>query len=352
MKKGLVFLGLILVLSVFVFAEDISILLAPKSLNNPYWFAVENGMKDAAEKLGIKAVFDAPVEADAAKQAEKILSYIVKGVDGIGISPNDPEAIKVVVKRALDKGIPVVMFDSDSPDSGRYVYIGTNNYNAGYEAGKLMAQLIEKYKPEKKTIKLAILTGGLAALNLNERIKGFKDALEEYSKQSGREIVYVADPFPCNDDAAKAIQILRDVSRKYTDLDGWFASNASLVAPATTIVSALGGPEKAKELLIVAFDTLTPELDLVKAGVIKGLVGQRPYDMGYLSTVVLYYMAKDGVEKTLANLEKIVAEYGKPDYKISKESDHDYRIDTGVDIVTSENIDEYYEYASKIYSKR
>ncbi|PLV57217.1 sugar-binding protein [Thermotoga sp. SG1] len=343
MKKGLVLLGLILAFSVFVFAEDISILLAPKSLNNPYWFAVENGMKDAAEKLGIKATFDAPVEADAAKQAEKILSYIVKGVDGIGISPNDPEAIKVVVKRAFDKGIPVIMFDSDSPDSGRYVYIGTNNYNAGYEAGKLMAQFIEKYKPEKKTIKLAILTGGLAALNLNERIRGFKDALEEYSKQSGREIVYVADPFPCDDDSAKAIQIIRDVTRKYTDLDGWFMSGGwPLFAPKETVISALGGPERMKDLLVVGFDTLLPELELVKAGAVKGLVGQRPYDMGYLSVLVLYNMAKVGVENTLKILPKVVREDGTVDYII----------DTGVDVVTEENVDQFYEYAKKIYSKR
>jgi ribose transport system substrate-binding protein len=343
MRKGLLLFGVILLLSVFVFSEDMTILLAPKSLNNPYWFAVENGMRDAAEKLGIKAIFDAPVEADAAKQAEKILSYIVKGVDGIGISPNDPEAIKVVVKRALDKGIPVIMFDSDSPDSGRYVYIGTNNYNAGYEAGKLMAQLIEKYKPEKKTIKLAILTGGLAALNLNERIRGFRDALEEYSKQSGREIVYVADPFPCDDDSAKAIQIIRDVTRKYTDLDGWFMSGGwPLFAPKETVISALGGPERMKDLLVVGFDTLLPELELVKAGAVKGLVGQRPYDMGYLSVLVLYNMVKVGVENTLKILPKVVKEDGTVDYII----------DTGVDIVTEENVDQFYEYAKKIYSKR
>ncbi|ADA66693.1 periplasmic binding protein/LacI transcriptional regulator [Thermotoga petrophila RKU-10] len=335
--------GVILLLSVFVFSEDMTILLAPKSLNNPYWFAVENGMKDAAEKLGIKAIFDAPVEADAAKQAEKILSYIVKGVDGIGISPNDPEGIKVVVKRALDKGIPVIMFDSDSPDSGRYAYIGTNNYNAGYEAGKLMAQLIEKYRAEKKTIRLAILTGGLAALNLNERIRGFKDALEDYSKRSGKEIVYVADPFPCDDDSAKAIQIIRDVTRKYTDLDGWFMSGGwPLFAPKETVISALGGPERMKDLLVVGFDTLLPELELVKAGAVKGLVGQRPYDMGYLSVLVLYNMAKIGVENTLKMLPKVVKEDGTVDYII----------DTGVDIVTEENVDQFYEYAKKIYSKR
>jgi ribose transport system substrate-binding protein len=178
---------------------------------------------------------------------------------------------------------------------------------------------------------------------LNERIRGFKDALEDYSKRSGKEIVYVADPFPCNDDSAKAIQIIRDVTRKYTDLDGWFMSGGwPLFAPKETVISALGGPERMKDLLVVGFDTLLPELELVKAGAVKGLVGQRPYDMGYLSVLVIYNMAKVGVENTLKILPKVVKEDGTVDYII----------DTGVDIVTEENVDQFYEYAKKIYSKR
>ena len=340
--KKLLIVSLLLI-SVFVWSASLTFLLAPKSLNNPYWFAVENGMKDAARILGVKAIFDAPIEADAAKQAQKIQSYIIRGVDGIGISPNDPEAIKVVVKKALEKGIPVITFDSDAPGSGRYVYLGTNNYNGGYECGKLMARFIEKYKPDKDTIKIAILTGGLAALNLNQRIQGFKDALAEYSKKSGKKIVYVADPFPCNDDTAKAIQIIRDVMKKYKDLDGWFMSGGwPLFAPKETVISALGGKERVKDLLTVGFDTLPPELELVKAGAVKGLVGQRPYDMGYLSIMVLYNMATFGVENTLKLLPKVK----NPD------GTWDYIIDTGVDVVTQENVDEFMEIATKIYSKR
>lgn len=161
-------------------------LLSPKSLNNPYWFAAENGMKDAATALGVQAIFDAPIEADAAEQAQKIQTYIIRGVNGIGISPNDPEAIKFIIKTALDRKIPVITFDSDSPGSGRYVYLGTNNYNAGYSAGELMSSLIDQYKPEKETLNFAILTGGLAAVNLNERIAGFKDAMENYSMKTGK----------------------------------------------------------------------------------------------------------------------------------------------------------------------
>ena len=339
MKRFLVVL--VVLVSLVAFTE--TFLLSPKSLNNPYWFAVENGMKDAAEALGVNAIFDAPIEADAAEQAQKIQTYIIRGVDGIGISPNDPEAIKFVVGQALNRDIPVITFDSDSPDSGRYVYLGTNNYNAGYAAGELMGKLIEEHKPDKDTLNFAILTGGLAAVNLNERIAGFKDALEEYSKRSGKNIVYVADPFPCNDDTAVGIQIMTDVTRRYPELDGWFASGGwPLFAPTDTVIKALGGKEKASSLLTVGFDTLPPELELVKSGAWKGLVGQRPYDMGYLSVTVLYNMSKIGVEKTLQLLPKIEKEDGSVDYVI----------DTGVDVVTSENVEEFFEFANRVYSKR
>lgn len=339
MKRFLVVL--VLLVSLFAFSE--TFLLSPKSMNNPYWFAAENGMKDAAEALGIQAVFDAPIEADAAEQAQKIQTYIIRGVGGIGISPNDPEAIKFVIQQALNRDIPVITFDSDSPDSGRYVYLGTNNYNAGYAAGELMGQLIDQYKPDKTTLNFAILTGGLAAVNLNERIAGFKDALEEYSQKTGKEIVYVADPFPCNDDTAVGVQILTDVTRRYPNLDGWFASGGwPLFAPPDTVIRALGGMEKAESLLTVGFDTLPPELELVKSGAWKGLVGQRPYDMGYLSLTVLYNMSKIGVDKTLQLLPKVINEDGSVDYII----------DTGVDIVTSENVDEFIEFANQVYTKR
>ncbi len=340
--RGLVVLavaGVMLFSFSVAMAGQLTFLLSPKSLNNPYWFAVENGMNAAAKKLGVKAIFDAPIQADALQQAQKIEAYIVKGVNGIGISPNDPQAIKLVVQKALKKGIPVITFDSDAPASGRYVYIGTNNYNGGYECGKLMAKFIAKYKKNKSTIKLAILTGGLAALNLNQRIKGFKDALAKYVK--GKKVVFVADPFPCNDDTAKSVQIMKDVSKRYSDLDGWFMSGGwPLFAPKNTVVSALGGMKRVKNLLVVGFDTLPPELKLVEAGVVKGLVGQRPYDMGYLSIVVLYDMAKVGVKNTLKLLPKVVVN-GKTDYII----------DSGVDVVTQENVKGFMAKAEKIYAK-
>ena len=336
--KKFVLLAIILLVVGFAFSANFSFLLCPKSLNNPYWYAVENGMNAAAKLVGVKAFFDAPVEADAAKQVQTIINYVVKGVNGIAISPNDAEAIKTAIKKALESGIPVITFDADAAaGSGRYVYVGTNNYRGGWECGKLMVDLIKKQKPNDSEIKIAILTGGLAALNLNERIKGFKDYIEQHKDEIPGKVTYVADPFPCNDDTARAIQIIADVSKTYPDLDAWFmAGGWPLFVPVKTFTSAFGGPEKTKKLLIVSFDTLKEELELVKQGYVDGLVGQRPYEMGFKSIMILYNMAVFGVEETLGLLPTV---------------NGDKIVDTGVDVVTKENVDEFLKLADIIYKR-
>ena len=87
---------------------------------------------------------------------------------------------------------------------------------------------------------------------------------------------------------------------------------------------------KVGKVKIVCFDTTPDILQYVKEGVIQATMGQRPYMMGYLSVTVLYLMNKIGVQNTLMMLPKV-----KVDGKV------DYVIDTGVDVVTPENLDEY-----------
>ena len=89
-------------------------------------------------------------------------------------------------------------------------YVGTDNLDAGREAGKAFKKLLPKGK-------FAILTGGLAAANLNDRIKGFKEVVNgsDYTEISG-------SPFPCDDDAVKGVQIVQDILTRYPDLDGIF----------------------------------------------------------------------------------------------------------------------------------
>ena len=116
--------------------------LVPKSIGHPYWEGVREGMEAAAAKLGVKAVFTGPPEASPDEQIKIIEDFITKGYDGIGISPNDKDSVKGVIQRAMAKGIAVVTFDSDSPDSERLMYIGTDNRGAGRVAGKAMLKVL------------------------------------------------------------------------------------------------------------------------------------------------------------------------------------------------------------------
>ncbi|NLP10710.1 sugar ABC transporter substrate-binding protein, partial [bacterium] len=146
----------------------------PKALTNPYWFQVEDGMKAAGEKLGVRVEMIGPAQAsDVTAQVQILESLIASRVSGLAVSPNDPDGVTSVIDRAVDAGIPVLTFDSDAPKSKRLCYVGTDNYTAGRTAAR---QLLLYLKPGDS---YAILTGSLGALNLNERIRGFRDELKE-----------------------------------------------------------------------------------------------------------------------------------------------------------------------------
>ncbi|HUU91340.1 MAG TPA: substrate-binding domain-containing protein, partial [Phycisphaerae bacterium] len=154
--------------------------LVPKSVGHPYWEGVREGMEGAAAAANVKALFHGPPEASIEEQLKIIEDLMTQGYDGIGISPNDPSAVKEVIKRAMDKGIAVVTFDSDSPDSNRLLYIGTDNREAGRVGGRRMIEILgarPKAEAGGKELLVQIVGGQPGAWNLNERIEGFKEAV-------------------------------------------------------------------------------------------------------------------------------------------------------------------------------
>lgn len=304
----------VLIISLFLSCSSkekkLHFVLVPKSLSNPYWFEAEDGMKDAAAKLGAKAEFLGPVQADVAVQVNIIESLIARQVDGIAVSPDDPDGIKSVIDRAIAAGIPVLTFDSDSPESKRICYIGTDNYLAGREAAKQMLRF------QGKSGKYAIMTGGLGALNLNERIRGFRDEI----KGQGANLTEV-NILSCMEDTDKALMQMEEVTRSVPDLNAWFVTGCwATVAPKGALLNALN---HRSDMVLIGFDTVKEELLLVKDGVVQALIGQRPYDMGKLCIETLYDIA---VNKKI------------PDKEI---------YDTGVDVVTKENVDQFLAEAAK-----
>jgi len=291
-------------------SEVPTFILVPKSVGLPYWTEVERGMNDMAKELGVKAIFNGPPTGSSGQQISIIEGAIAKKVAGIGISPNEPEAVEAIIKSATEKGIPVVTFDSDSPNSLRSYYIGTDNY----QAGKTLAEHFIKIAGTKG--KIALLTGGLGAMNLNERIKGFKDVIMEYPD------LKIVQLEANNDDESLALSQSEAILQSHPDLLAFVGVNAAAAPGAARAVKALG---KKGEVKIVGFDTVPLTRNFIRQGYIQGTVGQRPYMMGYISIKVLHDIHK-GKEIQLSEGFKAT----------------DDIIDTGILFITPENIDEHF----------
>jgi ribose transport system substrate-binding protein len=280
--------------------------MVPKLVGVPFYADVEKGCNEEAKKIHVTCLFTGPTQADEAQQAQVVRDLVTKGVAGIAIAPNNPESIASAIVAAQAKGIPVITFDSDAPKSKRTSFVGTNNAQGGTEGGKAFKAAL----PKGGTY--AIITGGLAADNLNDRIKGFKSAIGSgFTEVAG-------SPFPCDDDSNKAIQLIQDVLTKNPNLSGIFYSGGWPMFAPEAYTRALQGHQadiKSGKFVVVSFDTLTSQLKLLKAGLATTLIGQRPYKMGTQSIDIL---------------SKLAQKQSVPPV-----------VDTGVDVVNAKNVDTF-----------
>ncbi|MCS7172658.1 MAG: sugar-binding protein [Armatimonadetes bacterium] len=291
-------------------ARRLTFALVPKAINNPFFNQARDGCMVAARRLGVVCEYTGPERTEIAPQIQVLEGLVSRKVDGMSISPVDAKSVVPVIRKAMAGGIPVITFDSDAaPESGRLAFVGTDNEAAGRELGKLFL----RFAPQGAVY--GIITGGLGAQNLNARIKGFKSVVRgaQYREVRG-------SPFPSNDDINRAVQLVEQMITANPDLTaivmvgGWplFAPEAYKNA-----VKKKEADIKAGKFVIVSFDTLEPELRLLKEGYVHGLVGQRPYQMGVRSMELLY---------------DIVVRRQKPIRSF---------YNTGVDLVTKENVDRF-----------
>jgi ribose transport system substrate-binding protein len=286
-------------------ADKLKFAVVPKAMNNPFFDIARDGcLKRAAELGNVECVYRGPIEHEPATQVQIIQDLITQRVDGLAISVSDVGAATGVIKAARDAGIPVITFDADAPGSAREAYIGTNNKDFGRALGE------ELVKAQPRAGLYGMVSGGPAAANLNERLEGVREVV---GKAGWKEVS--GSPTFCNDDPALAVQQLNDLTTAHADLNaaipvgGW-----PLFAPEgyRNWVDSNADRFKSGKLVAVAADTLPAELQLLKAGYVAALVGQRPFEMGVKSMDAL-----------------LALHDGKPVPQI---------IYTGVDRVTKDNV--------------
>jgi len=279
--------------------------LVPKNMNNPFFDQARDGCKKAEKESNgtIECMYIGPGEHGGGdEQVQVVNDLIAKKVDGIAVSPANAAAMGKALEGAKKAGIPVLTWDSDLLDKDkalRIAYVGTHNYDIGVNLAKAAMQI----KPKGGTI--CIQSGGAAAANHNERMQGIRDTLAgaksdaapgaRLTGQNGwREVD--GCPLYTNDDFPLSVQQMEDTLGKYPQLDAFIPTGGfpQFIPQAyRKVAEKYKGRIDSNSLALVVADTLPVQLDLLKAGLSKGQVGQRPFEMGY-KTMFFLKDIKDG----------------------------------------------------------
>src|SRR5215470_7323733 len=292
---GLIVAALVVLAAHPALAQDKTLAIVVKGLDNPFFEQINLGCQkwNAENKgKGYTCLYTGPASsADEAGEVQIVDDLLTKGVAAIAISPSNAPLMANLLKQRAPK-IPVMTIDADlgKADAGlRKTYLGTDNYLMGVK----FAEYLKKLKP--KGGKICLQLGNLAADNINARAAGTRDTLsgkKGIDRLKGQNGWTEIDGCPVytNDQADLANQQMADTFTAHEDLDafvlegGWAQFAPQAYAQVTDQVM---DKLKAGKLVIVAGDTLPPQIEALKAGRSHVQVGQRPFEMGYKAPFVM-----------------------------------------------------------------
>ena len=207
------------------------IALVVKSLGNGFFDAANKGAQEAAKELGdVEVIYTGPTAATAEAQIEVINSLIAQQVDAIAISANDPDALVPVLKKAMERGIKVISFDSGVAQEGRQVHLNPSETNL---IGETIIKLAADYLPDGGDV--AILSASSTATNQNAWIEAAKAALPtEFPKINLVATVYG------DDDSVKSTDEAKGLIASYPNLKAIIAPTTVGVVAAAQVVTDMG----------------------------------------------------------------------------------------------------------------
>jgi len=233
--------------------------------SSDFWTIARRGVEKAdAELSDVETEFRISADGTAADQQRIVDDLLTKGVDGMAISPVDPQNQTALIDAAAGRAL-VFTQDSDAPQSARTCYIGTDNVAAGHQAG----QLIRETLPGGGSIMLFV--GKLDAQNARDRIQGIKKALEGST-------IRIIDVRTDDVDDVRAKANAADTLVRYPEING-LVGLWSYNGPA--ILNAVREAGKVGRVRIIAFDEADETLAGVRDGAIHATVVQQPYEFGY-----------------------------------------------------------------------
>jgi ribose transport system substrate-binding protein len=250
------------------------------SISAPYWDDARIGLEERGKQLGVKTVFTGVPSSDVQKQAQMLDDIVAQKPDGIIMAPADASALKAGIDRAVEAGVAVVTVDTDSPESKRYCYAGTANYEAGLVVGKLLAEAIGG----KGKVGISTLAG---QWNLEERKRGVFDALKKFPD------IQVVQTVDDRADPQIGIAQNRAMMSANPELVGIAGLNA-VSGPA--IAQAVIEAGKKGQIKVVCFDRDEGMLNFIEDGTILASVAQKTHLMAALGLQMLFDLRNNRIK--------------------------------------------------------
>jgi ribose transport system substrate-binding protein len=237
------------------------------------------GFQDAARTVGAKTELQGPADWDASAEARAVDALVAKGAKGIAVTAGDADTLVASINKAMEKKVPTLTFDSDSPKSNRLLFVGTDHFNAGYQAGLKMGELLG----DKGRIGISMIPG----LNSIEgRIAGFEAGLKKAAP--GAQIVTKVND---EGDLQKAETVNTAMLQANPEINGIFCGHGNPATGAAAAARNVGRDKGDNKVSVMGFALDVPILQMVERGELVGTVAQNPYMMGVMSFWMLYSAA-------------------------------------------------------------
>lgn len=259
--------------------KKLTVALMPKSKGNAYFVSCKEGADEAAKELGVELIFDGPTTPDPAKQNEIIENWITLGVDAIAVACENKEGISTALRKAQEKGVKVITYDSDAmPDSRAFFVNQATPEGIGYA---LMDEAAKQCGDEGE---FAIITASLTAANMNEWQKHI-----EARRSSAHPKMKMVALRPCDDLKDKAQAEATTLLSAYPNLKLIMAICSPAVPGAAEAVKQAG---KVGAVKVIGLGLPSENRSYVKSDVTQGVILWKTVDLGYLTIQAAAAVAK------------------------------------------------------------
>lgn len=293
-------------------ANDEKYILVTVNSKVEYWKSAQNGLTKAAAQYGVKWDVRGPDDYDPQAEVAEFRTAIALKPAGILVSVADAKLMQPAIDDAIAAGVPVITIDSDAPASKRLYFIGTNNMNIGVQGGK---RLVDKLHGKGNVVFYT-----MPQPNLDERLKGYKDAL---ANSPGIKVVDVVD-------------IKGDAGAAFDRTEAYVAKTAKERVDAFVCLEATAAPrvlealqrENAKDRVVIAMDANEETLNGIKSGAIEATLVQKPFTMAFYGLKAL-----DDIHHYPVDLTK--------DRSFDTFTPFPAFVDTGSTLIDKSNVDQY-----------